>query len=58
MKPVSLATSTRHGRAPMPTFLSDGIRLAYLDEGPRDGDPIVLIHGFGSNSREIGRAHV
>ena len=51
MKLVSLATSTRHGRAPMPTFLSDGIRLAYLDEGPRDGDPIVLIHGFGSNSR-------
>ena len=29
------------------TFSSDGIEIAYLDEG--EGDPIVLIHGFGSN---------
>ena len=51
MKPVSLSTSPRHGRTPMPTFVSDGLTLAYLDEGPRDGDPIVLVHGFGSNAR-------
>ncbi len=51
MKPVSLSSSARNGREPMQTFLSDGVRLAYLDEGPRDGDPIVLVHGFGSNSR-------
>lgn len=35
----------------MLTFSSDGLRLAYFDEGPRDGDPIVLVHGFGSNAR-------
>jgi len=31
----------------MPTFFSDGLELAYLDEG--QGRPIVLIHGFASN---------
>ena len=35
----------------MLSFLSDGVRLAYLDEGPRDGDPIILVHGFASNSK-------
>jgi pimeloyl-ACP methyl ester carboxylesterase len=35
----------------MQRFLSDGLSLAYLDEGPRDGEPIVLVHGFGSNIR-------
>ena len=30
-----------------PTFESDGLTLAYRDEG--DGDPILLIHGFASN---------
>jgi pimeloyl-ACP methyl ester carboxylesterase len=29
------------------TFRSDGIEIAYLDEG--EGEPILLIHGFGSN---------
>ena len=31
----------------MPTFLSDGLTLAYVDEG--HGEPILLIHGFASN---------
>ena len=31
----------------MQSFVSDGVRIAYLDEG--DGDPILLIHGFASN---------
>ncbi len=31
----------------MPSFLSDGIEIAFLDEGA--GDPILLIHGFASN---------
>jgi pimeloyl-ACP methyl ester carboxylesterase len=31
----------------MNTFDSDGVRIAYLDEG--QGDPILLIHGFASN---------
>jgi pimeloyl-ACP methyl ester carboxylesterase len=36
----------------MPTFDSDGVEIAYTDEGPADGtagDPILLIHGFASN---------
>jgi pimeloyl-ACP methyl ester carboxylesterase len=31
----------------MPTFLSDGLELSYLDEG--QGRPVLLIHGFASN---------
>ena len=31
----------------MQTFNSDGVELAYMDEG--EGDPILLIHGFASN---------
>ncbi len=30
----------------MPTFSSDGLELAYVEEGT--GDPVLLIHGFGS----------
>lgn len=32
----------------MQSFDSDGVRIAYLDEG--DGPPVLLIHGFASNS--------
>lgn len=32
----------------MESFLSDGVEIAYLDEGA--GDPILLIHGFASNT--------
>lgn len=32
----------------MPTFSSDGVEIAYLDEGA--GDPVLLIHGFASNA--------
>ena len=32
----------------MPSFQSDGVRIAYWDEG--EGDPILLIHGFASNA--------
>lgn len=31
----------------MKTFNSDGVRIAYRDEG--EGDSVLLIHGFGSN---------
>ncbi|MGE0627250.1 MAG: alpha/beta fold hydrolase [Hyphomicrobiaceae bacterium] len=31
----------------MPTFDSDGVDIAYIDEG--SGDPVVLIHGFASS---------
>ena len=33
----------------MQTFDSDGIDIAFIDEGPRAGDPVLLIHGFASN---------
>ena len=33
----------------MPSFTHDGIEIAFIDEGPRDGEPILLIHGFASN---------
>ena len=33
----------------MPHFLSDGVEIAYLDEGA--GDPILLIHGFASSAQ-------
>ena len=33
----------------MQTFVSDGIRLAFIDEGA--GEPVLLIHGFASSVR-------
>lgn len=33
----------------MQTFSSDGVEIAYLDEGA--GEPVLLIHGFASNSQ-------
>ena len=33
----------------MQTFNSDGVRIAFLDEGA--GAPILLIHGFASSMR-------
>ena len=35
-------------------FLSDGVRLGYIDASPTgsgDGAPILLIHGFASSHR-------
>jgi pimeloyl-ACP methyl ester carboxylesterase len=31
------------------TFDSDGVDIAFIDEGPKDADPVLLIHGFASN---------
>lgn len=33
----------------MPTFDSDGVEIAFLDEGA--GEPVLLIHGFASSAR-------
>jgi pimeloyl-ACP methyl ester carboxylesterase len=34
----------------MHTFASDGVRIAYLDEGA--GEPVLLIHGFASSVKD------
>ena len=34
----------------MQTFNSDGVRIAFMDEG--EGDPILLIHGFASSVKD------
>lgn len=39
---------TSSGPATTERFVSDGLSLAYFDEG--EGDPILLVHGFGSNA--------
>ena len=37
----------------MQTFSSDGVRIAFIDEGPGEGrgEPVLLIHGFASSVR-------
>ncbi|MGN6549504.1 MAG: alpha/beta fold hydrolase [Pararhizobium sp.] len=35
---------------PMKTFTSDGLDLAYFDEGDAAGPPVLLIHGFASTA--------
>ncbi|MBV1694564.1 MAG: alpha/beta fold hydrolase, partial [Hyphomicrobiales bacterium] len=35
----------------MPSFSSDGVEIAFIDEGPREGAPVLLIHGFASNAK-------
>ena len=34
----------------MQTFNSDGVRIAFMDEG--EGEPILLIHGFASSVKD------
>lgn len=33
----------------MPSFDSNGVEIAFIDDGPRDGEPILLLHGFASS---------
>lgn len=37
-------------RLPMSDFSNNGARIAFLDSGPRDGYPVLLIHGFASTA--------
>ncbi|MDB6098451.1 MAG: alpha/beta hydrolase [Gammaproteobacteria bacterium] len=39
----------------MPHFDSSGFSLAYDDIGPREGRPVLLVHGFSSNRQENWR---
>src|SRR5262249_52155094 len=55
--PRLTARRTRHGNkqgAAMPSFSSDGVRIAYIDTGAagQGGDPVLLIHGFASSVRD------
>jgi pimeloyl-ACP methyl ester carboxylesterase len=36
----------------MPTFSSDGVRIAFIDEGERQAEPVLLIHGFASSIKD------
>lgn len=40
---------TRYLAAPSDLRVVDGVRLHVRDEGPRDAEPIVLIHGLGAS---------
>ncbi|HVV65719.1 MAG TPA: alpha/beta hydrolase [Rhizomicrobium sp.] len=39
----------------MAQFASAGLKIAYDDIGPREGRPVVLIHGFATNRSECWR---
>src|SRR5262249_15001106 len=41
------ASAIRFRSTPVQMFVSDGIRLAFIDEGA--GEPVLLIHGFASS---------
>ncbi|MCA9237873.1 MAG: alpha/beta hydrolase [Planctomycetales bacterium] len=43
------ATCMAPVRAEDQFFDSDGVKIRYTDQGPRDGEPVVLIHGFACN---------
>jgi pimeloyl-ACP methyl ester carboxylesterase len=36
----------------MPTFSSDGVRIAFIDDGERPAAPVLLIHGFASSIKD------
>jgi pimeloyl-ACP methyl ester carboxylesterase len=42
----------RSGAGGVSQFISDGLEIAFDDIGPREGRPVVLVHGFASNRKE------
>lgn len=38
----------------MDQFTRDGLTFDVLDDGPRDGEPVVLLHGFPETARSFG----
>lgn len=51
LAPVPVApTSIHEHRSRLGWYGSDSERMAYLDIGPRDGQPIVLLHGMPTSS--------
>jgi pimeloyl-ACP methyl ester carboxylesterase len=46
---IGVVEHRRQDRQAMQAFLSDGVNIAFIDEG--EGDPVLLIHGFASSVR-------
>lgn len=46
---TAVQTHAQH-RERLKRFGPEGQRLAYVDEGPRDGQPVVLLHGMPTSS--------
>jgi pimeloyl-ACP methyl ester carboxylesterase len=49
---ITEAQLQRFDDAKRSLLLSDGVTLAYLDVGARDGIPLVLIHGYTDSARD------
>lgn len=47
---MSVPQTIAQHRARLQYFGTQGQRIAYVDEGPRDGKPIVLLHGMPTSS--------
>jgi pimeloyl-ACP methyl ester carboxylesterase len=43
------ALEARHAAAPSRFVVVDGVRLHVRDTGPRDAQPVLFLHGFGSS---------
>ena len=44
--PRTDARSLRHNLGPLRSVRTDTLEIAYLDAGPDDGEPVLLLHGF------------
>jgi pimeloyl-ACP methyl ester carboxylesterase len=50
--PMTPADLDRFDSRKSTAVLSNGLTLAYLDVGPRDAPPVVLIHGYTDSARD------
>lgn len=41
--------------APREVVLANGVRLSYVDQGPRDGDVLLMLHGYTDSSYSFSR---
>ncbi len=46
-----MASLARMLRETLPAIEVDGTRLTYREEGPPEGEPVVLLHGYSGNHR-------
>jgi len=40
-------------RAGLPSVTVDGLRVAYREDGPSDGPPVLVLHGWGADSATV-----